>query len=103
MKAKRLLWNHINSQKNPSTLQVNWELRLSKREAALRIAEEKLFEEQQKLSQERLAINRCEDALSHREHDGQREKEVDTFPSQSKCREMWQILVEVGFLVLLQH
>lgn len=57
-------------------MQVNWELRLSKREAALRIAEEKLLEEEQSISQARLAASRCEDALRQREQDVQRESEV---------------------------
>jgi len=57
-------------------MQVNWELRLSKREAALRIAEEKILEEEQKISQTRLTVSRCEDSLRHREQDLQRESEV---------------------------
>jgi hypothetical protein len=57
-------------------MQVTWELRLSKREAALRIAEEKILEEQQNISQARLALSRCEDSLRQREQDVQQESEV---------------------------
>lgn len=57
-------------------MQVNWELRLSKREAALRIAEEKILEDQQYISQARLAVSRCEDSLRQREQDVQQESEV---------------------------
>jgi len=62
--------------KEQHAMQVNWELRLSKRDAALRIAEEKLLEEEQNISQARLAVSRCEDALRQREHDLLRESEV---------------------------
>lgn len=60
-------------------MQVNWELRLSKREAALRIAEEMLLEEQQKVSEAQLAVARCEEALKQREQAGKQDKEVKTF------------------------
>lgn len=55
---------------------MNWELRLSKREAALRIAEEKILEEEQRISHARLAVSRREDALRQKEEDVQRESEV---------------------------
>ncbi|XP_024396324.1 uncharacterized protein [Physcomitrium patens] len=54
---------------------INWELRLSKREAALRIAEEKVLEEQHSVSQARLAVSRCEANLRQRELEVQRESE----------------------------
>lgn len=57
-------------------MQINWELRLSKREAALRIAEEKVLEEQHSVSQARLAVSRCEANLRQRELEVQRESEV---------------------------
>lgn len=38
--------------------QARWELRLSKREAALRVAEEKLLEDSRKLSETQLLLNR---------------------------------------------
>jgi hypothetical protein len=57
-------------------LQVNWELRLSKREAALRIAEERLLEEQQKLSERQLSLARSEDTFSQREEAAKNEKKV---------------------------
>ncbi|KAH8968613.1 hypothetical protein BDL97_03G136100 [Sphagnum fallax] len=53
---------------------VNWELRLSKREAALRIAEERLLEEQQKLSERQLSLARSEDTFSQREEAAKNEK-----------------------------
>lgn len=62
--------------KGQPAMQVNWELRLSKREAALRIAEEKILEEERNISQVRLAVSRYEDALRLREQDVERESEV---------------------------
>jgi hypothetical protein len=66
--------NHPPSDKH--CLQVNWELRLSKREAALRIAEERLLEEQQKLSERQLSLARSEDTFSQREEAAKNEKKV---------------------------
>ncbi|CAM6068724.1 unnamed protein product [Sphagnum tenellum] len=57
-------------------VRVNWELRLSKREAALRIAEERLIEEQQKLSERQLSLARSEDTFSQREEAAKNEKKA---------------------------
>lgn len=50
---------------------------MSKREAALRIAEEKLLEQEHSISQARLAASRSEGSLRQREQDVQRESEVN--------------------------
>ncbi|CAM6111744.1 unnamed protein product [Calypogeia fissa] len=72
---------------------VEWELRLSKRESKLRIAEETLLEEQQKLSEARLALCKCEDALSQRE-------EAMSYLGQKRDLEVTLQNVESGTMIM---
>jgi hypothetical protein len=57
-------------------MQVNWELRLSKREAALKIVKERLLEEQEKFSERELSLARSKDTFFQWEKAANNEKKV---------------------------